>query len=369
MRFVKLAALAAALTAALPAAAAAIDINVDKQPPDAQVGEPYEFQLDGEEGCMVSYHFELGPGQPIPPGLTLGEKGLISGVPIVPGTFSFFVRLTDGCSNVGSEGEFTIIVAPRLEITSPAVIAPPLGTQFATQLTAAGGGSQEWAVVEGTLPENVTLSRLGLLTGVLHTPGATIVTVQVSDPKRKDTQRLAIGVSTLALTPPTLSTGVVLKPFSATLAATGGLAPYRFSITDGKLPGGLTLDPGTGLITGSPRQAGSFPVELTVNDSVGFSAKLTAKLEIARRLRIVRPDAPVGEVGTPYALRLQARGGVLPLSWTVDKGELPSGLRLNGRTGVISGRPTAAGRTPIVVAVTDAEGNVNRWWLPIRVRS
>jgi large repetitive protein len=373
MRLLLLAALGAALAATFAGTSSAIDINAEFDPPDALVGEPYEYQLEGEEGCPASYHFSVGPGYPFPPGLTLGDKGLISGVPTVPGTFTFFVRLIDdfGCSGnpLGSQGEFTIIVAPRLEITSPALLAPPLGTQFSTQLTASGGGTQEWAVVEGTLPENVTLSRVGLLSGVLHTPGGTLVTVQVSDPKRKATQRLAIGVSTLAVTTPALPAGVVLKPFTATLAATGGIGGYTWAVSKGALPGGLELDPSSGRISGAPRQAGAFPLEITVTDAIGLTATTETTLNVAQRLRIVRPSAPVGTVGSPYVLRLEAKGGVPPRTWTVDKGELPSGLELNARTGVISGRPTEAGRTPVVVAVTDAAGNVNRWWLPILVRA
>jgi hypothetical protein len=368
MRYLVLALVAAAATAVFAPTASAIDINVDRQPPDALVGEPYSFQLTGEEGCMASYKFVVGPGQPFPPGLTLGEKGLISGTPTVPGRFSFFIRLTDDCSFIGSEGEFTIIVAPRLAITSPAVIAPTLGLPFSTQLTADGGGSQAWEVVEGTLPDNVTLSRFGVLSGVLFTPGATVVTVQVSDPKRKDAQQLAIGVSTLAVAEPKLPTGVVLKPFSATLSATGGLAPYRWSVSSGKLPGGLELDPATGALSGAPRQAGAFPLDFTVADATGAAKTVSTTLQVAKRLRVMRPEAKVGTVGDPYVLRFTSRGGVGAKTWEVTSGELPDGLRLNAQTGVISGRPAEAGRTPIVVTVTDSAGNIDRWWVPIRIR-
>jgi large repetitive protein len=368
MRLLVLAALAALLAVASASPAAAIDINVDRQPPDATVGEPYSFQLTGEEGCMASYKFVVGPGQPFPPGLTLGEKGLISGIPTAAGRYSFFVRLTDDCSFVGSEGEFTIIVAPRLEITSPAVIAPPLGQQFSTQLTASGGGTQEWAVVEGTLPDNVTLSRTGLLSGVIFAPGARVVTVQVSDPKRKGTQRLVVGQSTLSLDEPKLPTGIVLGRYSATLTATAGLVPYEFAIAEGKLPGGLALDPATGVVSGTPRQAGTFPLSVTVSDLTGATKTAETTLTIAKRLRVMRPTAAPGKVGAPFTLRFTARGGIGAKTWTVTKGELPAGLELDARTGVVSGRPTSPGRTPVVVTVTDSAGNLDRWWVPLRVR-
>src|SRR5436305_13854954 len=51
---------------------------------------------------------------------------------------------------------------------------------------------------------------------------------------------------------PCLPTGVVRVPYSGTIAATGGTAPYRFTVTDGILPAGLTLNPTTGAIAGTP---------------------------------------------------------------------------------------------------------------------
>src|SRR3954454_19231753 len=51
---------------------------------------------------------------------------------------------------------------------------------------------------------------------------------------------------------PSLPTGVVGVPYSGTIAATGGTAPYRFTISDGILPAGLTLNPTTGAIAGTP---------------------------------------------------------------------------------------------------------------------
>jgi len=51
---------------------------------------------------------------------------------------------------------------------------------------------------------------------------------------------------------PSLPTGVVGVPYSGTIAASGGTAPYRFTISDGILPAGLTLNPTTGAIAGTP---------------------------------------------------------------------------------------------------------------------
>jgi len=51
---------------------------------------------------------------------------------------------------------------------------------------------------------------------------------------------------------------------------------------------------------------------------------------------------PVGTVGDPYTATLQAGGGTLPYAWSIVSGALPTGLALNGVSGVISGTPVAA---------------------------
>jgi hypothetical protein len=61
-------------------------------------------------------------------------------------------------------------------------------------------------------------------------------------------------------------------PFSATIQATGGTAPYTYSITAGALPGGLDFNPKTATsgamtISGTPQAAGTYNFTVTVSDS------------------------------------------------------------------------------------------------------
>src|ERR1019366_7722010 len=63
---------------------------------------------------------------------------------------------------------------------------------------------------------------------------------------------LTIASTTLKITTASLANGQVGTPYSQTLAATGGTVPYTWSLASGTLPGGLTLNPSTGLISGTP---------------------------------------------------------------------------------------------------------------------
>lgn len=72
-------------------------------------------------------------------------------------------------------------------------------------------------------------------------------------------------------------------------------------------------------------------------------------------LQIVSAVLVKGTVGKPYSARLIAAGGDEPYTFSTT-GSLPAGLSLAAGTGVISGTPTAAGKTTVTVKVADAAG-------------
>ncbi len=78
----------------------------------------------------------------------------------------------------------------------------------------------------------------------------------------------------------TLPNGQVGTPYSATLAATGGTAPYTWSLTGGTLPAGLSLG-STGAITGTPTAVvTSTPLTLKVTDSGSPALTQSANLTL-----------------------------------------------------------------------------------------
>jgi hypothetical protein len=88
------------------------------------------------------------------------------------------------------------------------------------------------------------------------------------------------GVSQLSITTTSLPSFFVGTPYSATLAATGGTAPYSWSITSGTLPNGLALNPSTGVISGTATALCAVnPCSLTITVTDNSSSVAQIKLQ------------------------------------------------------------------------------------------
>ncbi|QKZ14738.1 putative Ig domain-containing protein [Spirosoma sp. KUDC1026] len=76
----------------------------------------------------------------------------------------------------------------------------------------------------------------------------------------------------ITLSNPTTTVATQGVAFSQTFTVTGGSSPYSFSVVEGSLPGGLSLDGGTGALSGTPTQAGSYSVIVRATDANGCAA-------------------------------------------------------------------------------------------------
>ncbi len=74
-------------------------------------------------------------------------------------------------------------------------------------------------------------------------------------------------VQSVSITTTSLPAATVGDGYSTMLNATGGAAPYTWGVTAGSLPGGLTLNPTSGVITGTPASTGTSSFTVTVTDS------------------------------------------------------------------------------------------------------
>ena len=158
----------------------------------------------------------------------------------------------------------------------------------------------------------------------------------------------------VVITTASLSPGRIGVTYPATtLAATGGSGAYTWSAN--KLPADLTLDATSGIITGTPTEAGSFDVKVTATDKEGHEGHMTYTLVIAAAPTIeITPKAlPAGKINQVYAeTTLSVSGGTAPYTYKVEG--LPEGLSLTGDK--IAGTPTEARSFDVKVTATDKEG-------------
>lgn len=139
------------------------------------------------------------------------------------------------------------------------------------------------------------------------------------------------------------------------IAASGGTAPYTYSVTQGTLHAGIELKSDTGQLVGTPSEPGRRNIEFSVKDADGRSIARTLELYvIPDPLTIVTASLPEGREGDAYSADLEAMDGVAPYTWGLQSGALPAGLAVNGSA--ISGTPTESGAFTFNVLVEDADG-------------
>ena len=143
------------------------------------------------------------------------------------------------------------------------------------------------------------------------------------------------------------------ETYNTILRASGGQAPYVWSISAGSLPDGVTLDPDTGGISGVPvtPEISSFTVEVVDSNLAAGTQNLSITINPAP-LVIQTESLPNAPINQSYNQILQASGGIPPCNWTIVSGTLPPGLSLNPN-GTISGTPTRQWKYTFTVEVSD----------------
>lgn len=150
--------------------------------------------------------------------------------------------------------------------------------------------------------------------------------------------------------------------FRPQLQAIGGKKPYSWSISAGSLPSGLYLESGTGIISGTPGQSGTYTFDIQVKDGnvpqQTATESFTLRIAPANSVLITTTSLPNGEQGEPYVAVLDAIFGMTPYKFRISAGTLPDGLSFelisSQGTCDIFGTPTQRGDYSFTIEVTDS---------------
>jgi Putative Ig domain len=330
----------------------------------ATVGTTYSQSLRAIGGS-APYSWSITSGS-LPAGLTLTPStGAISGVPTTSGTSTFIATVADsGSPRQSLSVSSRIVVAPTpVSIVASALPSIIVGGAYSQTLRATGGTAPySWSITSGSLPSGLALTSTGMISGTATTSGTSNFTATVTDSSSpaqtaSAAKSVIIKATTLTVVPPSLPSVTVGTPYSKALNATGGVGPYVWSITAGRLPQGLNLAPNAGTISGVPTASGvsNFTATVTDNGSPAQSAPAVAAIVVAPTLLAITSSALTSTtVGVSYSQSMQASGGSAPYTWTKTSGALPAGLSLSQSTGLISGVPTASGKFTFTATVTDS---------------
>jgi hypothetical protein len=275
--------------------------------------------------------------------------------------------LLSGCGG-GSINSASVAVTASASV---AVTASPttVDATDAVSLTAAVANDKNAAGVTWTVSGGGTLSNTTTTAATYTAPAAsnaaltvTVTATSVADPATTGTITIAVPAMP-AITTGALAAGTVGTAYSATMAGSGGIGAYTWSIASGTLPAGLSIN-SAGAISGTPTAAaaGTTNLKFVLTDS-GTATALTAAttlgltINAAPAIAFTGTETPFATYNVAYTGSAAAGGGVGALTYSLALGALPTGLNLNAVTGTIAGIPTAIGSFGFTIKATDAFGD------------
>lgn len=310
----------------------------------------------------------------LPAGLTLSTSGVISGTVTAPtGSYNFMVVVADSLGRL-ADREFNITIAGRINIQPPTLpnavigqiysqsISAPLAYELFTDDALPPGleilssynsetNSYEWRI-EGTPNALGTYSFLLRAEG--YGPG--------EEPYLGERQYSITVESGIVIQTTSLPNATATVLYSTQLASNVPVGQANWQVSAGALPPGLTLNTGTGVISGVPVALGVYNFSVVVStqsQQYGILSSPPRALSITVvpfLLSVTTAVLPSGTLNQAYAFNLQFSGTTQPVTWSIVSGTLPAGITLNPATGSLSGIPTVLGTQSFSVRVQTSNG-------------
>jgi hypothetical protein len=238
-------------------------------------------------GGNAPYQFAVKSGS-LPPGVNLNSAtGSVSGTPTAAGSYVFQVGVTDDPLPHRGSQNFAISIGTQggggIHVTvSPTSINMPSGQvqAFTAAVTGADNTAVTWAASAGSITSSGSFTA-PVVSGV--------TTVYVTATSNVDTR--IRGVATVvvepvnaqapAITTSTLPDGRTGNAYDAGFTATGGTLPYSWTVSQGKIPQGLTLNQSDGQLAGMPGTPGGYSFSIKVTDAKAQTAQKAFTLNVA----------------------------------------------------------------------------------------
>jgi hypothetical protein len=366
--------------------------------------KPYSQSLIASGGTAPYSWAVVANSGSLPAGLSMSAAGVISGTPTTEGTSNFTAQVTDAGGNTTQKAFSIIVTAATSEFNSqfisqtvPATLQPSQG--FTVNLKFLNTGSKIWDGANGFYLRSQNPTQNGTWGGNIVpiflppvTPGQQLdLTFIAFAPHSSGTYDfqwqlynegvgyfgqmsanvsivVGDGGSTPSITSAPAVEAVKGQAFTFPLAANGGTSPYAWQVATGALPSGITLNPNSGLLAGTPAEAGSFSFTVQVTDAGSRKAEKAMTMQVMPPpLDMTTAALPNGQQGLQFNYQLAATGGKPPYIWAMTAGTLPVGLNLNQTSGIVSGTPAAAGSFNFTVEVKDSEARTVRKALSLTV--
>jgi regulation of enolase protein 1 (concanavalin A-like superfamily) len=311
------------------------------------VGSAFNYQITASNS-PASYN-----ATGLPAGLAVNTAtGVISGTPTGASTTGVTISATNAGGTGSANLSITINPAPTTPpvITSAATASGTVNQAFTFQITASNSPTSFNAT---GLPTGLAVNTsTGAITGTPTGASTSTVTISATNAGGTGTATLTITINPAspAITSATTASGTTGTAFTYTITATN--SPTSYNATN--LPAGLSVNTGTGVITGTPTGAGTTGTISATNAAGTGSAALTITIAAPPTNPPVINSALTasGSVGSAFSYQITASNS--PTSYNATG--LPAGLAVNTLTGVISGIPTGTGTPTVTISATNAIG-------------
>lgn len=230
------------------------------------------------------------------------------------------VLVTAGCGS-GSASQpaaSTPTSNSALPTVSPAnaVVSPGATLQFTASFSNTAATSIVWSASAGT----ISSGGLFIAPNVSGTAAVSITAASATDPSKSTTVPVTVqSAAPLVIDTSSLAVAIVGSPYSANLEASGGKAPYKWTLASGSLPASLTLS-SAGALTGTPSQSGTFSFVARVSDSINAQTTQNYSLNVAAnssgfdgpaQLPLVYVQSSLADTPAPGSTVLVSAGGNL----------------------------------------------------------